>query len=93
MKKTSLNNLEYLDISPAINAMQVPNTPFLSYLLGAGKQSQQTRQKLNGVNMISTTMILLKNLRAENIQMLNQVELGLTTILKFLENQPLYLVH
>lgn len=37
MKKTSVNNLEYLDISPAINAMQVPNTPFLSYLLGAGK--------------------------------------------------------
>lgn len=37
MKKTSLNNLEYLDISPAINAMQIPNTPFLSYLLGAGK--------------------------------------------------------
>lgn len=37
MKKTSTNNLEYLDISPAINAMQVPNTPFLSYLLGAGK--------------------------------------------------------
>ncbi|MGX7132355.1 SU10 major capsid protein [Enterococcus songbeiensis] len=37
MKKTTLNNLEYLDISPAINAMQVPNTPFLSYLLGAGK--------------------------------------------------------
>ncbi|NJE65075.1 hypothetical protein E0L10_13470 [Enterococcus durans] len=40
MKKTSLNNLEYLDISPAINAMQVPNTPFLSYLLGAGKIEQ-----------------------------------------------------
>lgn len=39
MKKTSVNNLEYLDISPAINAMQVPNTPFLSYLLGAGKTS------------------------------------------------------
>lgn len=37
MKKTSTNNLEYLDISPAINAMQVSNTPFLSYLLGAGK--------------------------------------------------------
>lgn len=37
MKKTSTNNLEYLDISPAINAMQVPNTPFLSYLIGAGK--------------------------------------------------------
>lgn len=37
MKKTTLNNLEYLDISPAINAMQVPNTPFLSYLIGAGK--------------------------------------------------------
>lgn len=39
MKKTSVNNLEYLDISPAINAMQVPNTPFLSYLIGAGKTS------------------------------------------------------
>lgn len=37
MKKTTLNNLEYVDISPAINAMQVPNTPFLSYLIGAGK--------------------------------------------------------
>lgn len=37
MKKTTTNNLEYLDISPAINAMQVPNTPFLSYLIGAGK--------------------------------------------------------
>ena len=37
MKKTSTNNLEYLDISPAINAMQVPNTPFLSYLIGSGK--------------------------------------------------------
>lgn len=37
MKKTSTNNLEYLDISPMINALQVPNTPFLSYLLGSGK--------------------------------------------------------
>lgn len=37
MKKTSTNNLEYLDISPAINALEVENTPFLSYLLGAGK--------------------------------------------------------
>lgn len=37
MKKTTLNNLEYLDISPVINALQIPNTPFLSYLLGAGK--------------------------------------------------------
>lgn len=37
MKKTSINNLEYLDISPSINAMQIPNTPFLSWLLGAGK--------------------------------------------------------
>lgn len=37
MKKTNIGNLEYLDISPAINAMQVPNTPFLSWLLGAGK--------------------------------------------------------
>lgn len=37
MKKTNTENLEYLDISPAINAMQVPNTPFLSWLLGAGK--------------------------------------------------------
>ena len=37
MKKTTINNLEYLDISPAINALQVPNTPFLSWLLGAGK--------------------------------------------------------
>lgn len=37
MKKSSLNNLEYLDISQEVNALQVPNTPFLSYLLGAGK--------------------------------------------------------
>ena len=37
MKKTSTNNLEYLDISPMINALQIPNTPFLSWLLGAGK--------------------------------------------------------
>lgn len=37
MKKTTTNNLEYLDISTSINAMQVPNTPFLSWLLGAGK--------------------------------------------------------
>lgn len=37
MKKTSLNNLEYLDISSMINAMEIENTPFLSYLLGAGK--------------------------------------------------------
>jgi hypothetical protein len=37
MKKTSTNNLEYLDISPTINALEVENTPFLSYLLGAGK--------------------------------------------------------
>ena len=37
MKKSSLNNLEYLDISQEVNALQVPNTPFLSYLLGADK--------------------------------------------------------
>lgn len=36
-EKSSLNNLEYLDISQEVNALQVPNTPFLSYLLGAGK--------------------------------------------------------
>lgn len=37
MKKTSTNNLEYLDISPMINMLQIPSTPFLSWLLGAGK--------------------------------------------------------
>lgn len=37
MKKTSTGNLEYLDISPIINALEIENTPFLSYLLGAGK--------------------------------------------------------
>lgn len=26
--KSSLNNLEYLDISQEVNALQVPNTPF-----------------------------------------------------------------
>ena len=26
MKKSSLNNLEYLDISQEVNALQVPNT-------------------------------------------------------------------
>lgn len=39
MKKTSTNNLEYLDISPMINQIAVPNTPFLSWLLGSGKTS------------------------------------------------------
>lgn len=37
MKKTSINNLEYLDISAEINAEQIQRTPFLSWLLGAGK--------------------------------------------------------
>lgn len=37
MKKTSINNLEYLDISPIINAEQIQSTPFLSWLMGAGK--------------------------------------------------------
>lgn len=46
MKKTNVNNLEYLDISPAINAMQVPNTPFLSYLLGAGKTAPATSTEI-----------------------------------------------
>lgn len=27
-EKSSLNNLEYLDISQEVNALQVPNTPF-----------------------------------------------------------------
>ncbi|WP_338350241.1 SU10 major capsid protein [Enterococcus faecalis] len=39
MKKSSINNLEYLDISQEINAFQIPSTPFLSWLLGAGKTS------------------------------------------------------
>ena len=37
MKKSSTNNLEYLDISQEINLTNIPNTPFLSWLLGAGK--------------------------------------------------------
>ncbi|MGM0124688.1 hypothetical protein IGI37_002082 [Enterococcus sp. AZ194] len=37
MKKTSTNNLEYLDISPIINAENIQSTPFLSWLLGTGK--------------------------------------------------------
>lgn len=37
MKKTSINNLDYLDISAEINAEQIQRTPFLSWLLGAGK--------------------------------------------------------
>ena len=46
MKKTSTNNLEYLDISPAINAMQVPNTPFYSYLIGSGKVAPATSTEI-----------------------------------------------
>lgn len=39
MKKTNLGNLEYLDISATVNQLEIPSTPFLSYLLGAGKTS------------------------------------------------------
>lgn len=46
MKKTTTNNLEYLDISTSINAMQVPNTPFLSWLLGAGKVRPATSTEI-----------------------------------------------
>ena len=46
MKKTSTNNLEYLDISPMINALQIPNTPFLSWLLGAGKTNAATSTEI-----------------------------------------------
>lgn len=46
MKKTSTNNLEYLDISPMINALQIPNTPFLSWLLGAGKTNPATSTEI-----------------------------------------------
>lgn len=50
MKKSSLNNLEYLDISQEVNALQVPNTPFLSYLLGAVKLKLPSQLRLNGEN-------------------------------------------
>lgn len=46
MKKTSINNLEYLDISPMINAEQVQNTPFLSWLLGSGKTTPATSTEI-----------------------------------------------
>ena len=46
MKKTSTNNLEYLDISPMINALQIPNTPFLSWLIGAGKTQPATSTEI-----------------------------------------------
>ncbi|EGO8930205.1 SU10 major capsid protein [Enterococcus faecalis] len=46
MKKTTLNNLEYLDISQEINALQRPSTPFLSWLLGAGKTSPTTSTEI-----------------------------------------------
>lgn len=42
MKKTTLNNLEYLDISQTVNQLEIPRTPFLSYLLGAGKTKPTT---------------------------------------------------
>lgn len=46
MKKTTVNNLEYLDISQMINALQVANTPFLSYLVGAGKVEAATSTEI-----------------------------------------------
>ena len=46
MKKTTTNNLEYLDISQMVNAEQVHNTPFLSWLLGAGKTSPATSTEI-----------------------------------------------
>jgi hypothetical protein len=46
MKKTSTNNLEYLDISPIINAEQIQSTPFLSWLLGAGKTEAATSTEI-----------------------------------------------
>lgn len=42
MKKTSVNNLEYLDISQTVNRLNVPMTPFYSFLVGAGKVSPAT---------------------------------------------------
>ncbi len=71
--------------------MQVPNTPFLSYLIGAGKLHQQILQRSNGVNMISTAMILLNNRKVENIQMLNLAVHGIATMKKFSVNQRLFL--
>lgn len=46
MKKTTVNNLEYLDISQEVNALQRPSTPFLSWLLGAGKTSPATSTEI-----------------------------------------------
>ena len=46
MKKTTVNNLEYLDISQEINALQRPSTPFLSWLLGAGKTRPATSTEI-----------------------------------------------
>ncbi|MGN8690448.1 hypothetical protein ACTND8_11175 [Atopobiaceae bacterium HCP3S3_F7] len=61
MKKTTLNNLEYLDISQEINALQRPSTPFLSWLLGAGKPVQQLLRRSNGVNQNLMEKIHLHN--------------------------------
>lgn len=46
MKKTTVNNLEYLDISQEVNVLQRPSTPFLSWLLGAGKTSPATSTEI-----------------------------------------------
>ncbi len=61
MKKTTVNNLEYLDISQEVNALQRPSTPFLSWLLGAGKTSPATSTEINGVNQNLMEKIHLHN--------------------------------
>ena len=93
MKKTTVNNLEYLDISQEVNALQRPSTPFLSWLLGAGKTSPATSTEIKWRESELDGEDSSAQLEVENTKMQIQGVNGSVTTPKFSENLLLFQEH